>query len=292
MSFDYGGKRSYDVWFYEGPSTVTTSIDAISSSGSINTSMIDAYRQGVEMTQINHWTAGIVKIHAGEPNHVLRKNSFGIKDNSITDDNFFKDLDYFDPVKYMQAQVDPENVYILQLTYPIVTSNADQSDNYSYNGAVEPLTIRGAASFFSLDVPFEAKSVKGSIMAGNLDHRFGSDIVTQEQDHEPNSKFIPFLDTSPINISGVNQSFGYFFNEFPTLSPFVETVKTKGITVSNTTLSDSLLSNSVLAMTSSNSDTYVTDKSSCTGHGFMFDNAIGCVGGGGVDSIAFGGMSY
>lgn len=291
MSFDYGDKRNTDTWFYEGPTPVAVSNDLTDTSGSINTSLIDKFRQGVEMTNLSHWAAGIVKVHAGEPGHMLRPNSFGVKDNNITNEVFYKDLDYFDPVKYIRAQSDPTNVYILQLTYPIITPNADQSDNYAYNGTVEPLTIRAAASFFSIDVPFEAHSVKGAVMNGNLDHRFGSDALAQEFPHEPNNKFIPFLDTSPVNIPGVAQSFGYFFNEFSSITPFTER-EGKGTSLSSTTILDTTLASIMLTMTSSNSDEYVTTRQACSGHGFTFDSAIGCVGGSGVDSLAFGGMGH
>ena len=292
MSFDYGEKRNQNIWFYEGPAAKITSNDVIDSSGSINTTAIDKYRQGVEMTQLNHWAAGIVKIHAGEPDHVLKMNSYGINENNVSNEVFFKDLDYFDPVKYLESQMNPTNVYILLMTYPIITNTANQSENFSFNGTIEPLTIRAVASFFSIDVPFEAHSIKGTLMAGNQDHWYGSDQVVSIFNHEPNNKHVPYLDSCAVNIPGTQQTVGYFFNEHSNITPFYDNFISKGVMISTTTMQDMLLSNSLLMMSSSNSDNYIDDRKACVCCGFMYDNAFGSVGGGGTDSIVFGGTGY
>lgn len=63
------------------------------------------------------------------------------------------------------------------ITFPIITSDNDQIENYIFDGIIEPLTIRARASFFSIDVPFEAHEVKGAVMGGNTDTTWASDCI-------------------------------------------------------------------------------------------------------------------
>lgn len=74
-----------NVFFDEGPQVSQKKVTYISgtfrNTSSIDTSQIDAYRQGVEITLFKHFDAGTVKIHAGEPGHVLRRNHFGMNKN-------------------------------------------------------------------------------------------------------------------------------------------------------------------------------------------------------------------
>lgn len=63
-------------WFDDGPAIDVIEIPT-TMSGGIDTSAIDPWRQGVELTLAKHFDAGISKISAGEPNHILRPNSFG-----------------------------------------------------------------------------------------------------------------------------------------------------------------------------------------------------------------------
>ena len=64
-------------WFDDGPLVKrVVRIDDQNVNG-IDTSAIDAYRQGVEITTMSHFDAGMGKISAGEPGHLLRQSSFG-----------------------------------------------------------------------------------------------------------------------------------------------------------------------------------------------------------------------
>ena len=75
------GERS-EQWFDD---QIKRPILVRPTAGGIDTSAIDAWRQGVEIVTMNHFDAGIGKISAGEPGHVLRANSFGDKkDNTIS----------------------------------------------------------------------------------------------------------------------------------------------------------------------------------------------------------------
>lgn len=64
-------------WFDEGPvPRDVININTVNSGG-IDTSAIDSWRQGVEITLMSHFNAGLGKISAGEPGHLLKQNTFG-----------------------------------------------------------------------------------------------------------------------------------------------------------------------------------------------------------------------
>lgn len=64
-------------WFDEGPAPRNIMPMSTINTSSIDTSAIDAYRQGVEVTQMKHFDAGFCKITSGEPGHVLKQTDFG-----------------------------------------------------------------------------------------------------------------------------------------------------------------------------------------------------------------------
>lgn len=142
----------------------------------IDTSAIDGYRQGVELTQQKHFDAGIVKIHAGEPGHVLRKNVFG-QDRILFPEASFREVDYFNPVTFLETQGGDALFNNLTYTYPIITGDNDQLESYVFDGVIEPFPIREVAAFFSIEAPFQARSIKGSVMGGNSDQTGASDLV-------------------------------------------------------------------------------------------------------------------
>jgi hypothetical protein len=161
--------------------------------GGIDTSAIDGYRQGVELTQQKHFDAGLVKIHAGEPGHILRKNSFGMGKNYKAD-AIFEELDYFNPVNFILAQELAEPLLLNILTFPIITGDNDQIENFIFDGIIEPLPIREVSSFFSTEVPFQARTTRGTFMGGNSDQTWSSDQVLTVDYFEPEKHQIEFVD--------------------------------------------------------------------------------------------------
>jgi hypothetical protein len=96
----------------------------------IDTSPIDAYRQGVELIQEKHYTKGLVKIHSGEPGHVLKQSVFGINRNHHYKNDYFSDAS-----KYVPGDDITEN--------DLPTSGYEQSfDAEIYDGVLEPLQVR------------------------------------------------------------------------------------------------------------------------------------------------------
>lgn len=288
--FVFGEKTSGKSWFYEGPEEIFKISDAVIT-GTIDTSSVDKFRQGVEITQQKHWADGIVKIHAGETDHILRRNTFGqdapqINDEPTLGTSWYKDIDYFDPVKYVQAQEFGAYDYITNLTFPIVTSDVDQNENYIFNGVIEPLAIRSVASFFSIyGGGYEASSVKGMVMAGNSDMRLRAELVVHVRKNETSYNTTPFLDM--IDMIGITPTAAHFDDSIPVISPFDDTGGTRETTMAQILSKNASDMQIAINNLKFDTDNYVPTKSVSSTSGFVFDNTPA-----GTDSLAFGGMTY
>jgi hypothetical protein len=245
--------------------------------GSMDTAALDPYRQGVELTRLKHFDAGAsVKIHAGEPGHVLRKNLYGT-DRNFLKQNYYQDLDYFDPIEYIKSDQ-------VLVTYPIITHDSDETENYNFNGVIEPLTIRAVAALFSIDVPFEAHAVKGMMMDGNSDITTSNSRILTVDDKTTNHKITPWLDL--IDMIGTVKKIPTmaFFNDDKTyINPFND----GSIKVQLSTNMSSEMSHALLQMNPMTEDYVPNGKISATS-GWTYDDVTLK----GTDSIAFGGFGY
>lgn len=267
-------------FFDEGPNLPLTKTTSIFTS-SIDTSEIDSFRQGVEITHQKFFDAGTVKISAGEPAHVLRKNRFG-EDNVWDTDPRYADKDYFNPVTFLTAQATASPLLTSILTFPIITSDTTQISNFNFDGVIEPLTIRPAASFFSIDVPFESHGTRGEIMAGNADSLLSSDMVlTVDYFSVRQSK--PFLDM--IELFGTLSTTGFFINNALPQDPFVDKRYVENVIHSASI--DSVMLQAQSLMTGS-TDNYIPFNKRSATSGWTFDSVSGV----GTDSIAFGGRVH
>ena len=244
--------------------------------GSMDTSLIDPFRQGVEITRIKHFLAGCLpRIHAGEPGHSLRKNFYGADKNFLKKD-YYSDLDYFNPVKYiMSDQI---------LSYPIITNDTNETENYNFNGIIEPFTIRAVAALFSIDVPFEAHSVKGLMMDGNSDIAMSNNRILTVDDRTTNYKMPPWLDF--VDMIGVVKKIPtmVFFNDDKTyLNPFND-ASTKIQLSTNLSIN---MNSAVIKMSPSTEEYVFEGKISAT-CGWTYDDVWSK----GTDSIAFGGFAH
>lgn len=286
--FIFGDKTSNKSWYYEGPEE-TPKIANATITGSINTSDIDKFRQGVEITQQKHWCDGIGKIHAGETDHVLRKNAFGQDDPRINDEpalgtSWYKDIEYFDPIAYVRAQELGEYDYLTNLTFPIVTSDNDQIENYVFNGVIEPISIRAVSSFFSIYVNgYEPTGIRGAVMCGNDDIRHATDSIVHVHELDVRSNARPFLDM--IDMIGNTPTTVYFDQSIPAMLPYVD-CETREKTLSNILRSNNDISSASLGL-QFGTESYIPSGSVSPTSGFIFDNNTL-----GTDSIAFGGMTY
>jgi hypothetical protein len=162
-------------FFNDGPSSPREKANKASE---ISTTKIDAYRQGVEITQMKHFDAGIVKIHAGDPGHAKRQTEFGISHTNLTKDRAFLDNDRFVAENFIEAQRGDLS-FDETFTLPIATSGDGEVETENYDGVIEPLTIRGIVSRNSVDAPFESHDIKGGLMAGGTDFNLASSQITQ-----------------------------------------------------------------------------------------------------------------
>lgn len=295
--------------FDEGPVIINRAVGVNSSS--IDTSAIDQFRQGVEIT-LNKHTIGLFKIYAGTPGHIIQPLSLGISEYDIVSTGSFHDIDYFDPVFYLTAQ---QSNLSSSLTFPIVAGDSNSAANYDFNGIIEPFSIRPLVSFFSIEFPFESRAFRGAVMAGNSEVRkFSSDQILTV-DYVP-TKLIPTktLDTGSIAggrgyenkawfldaaISLLSSSYLSTTTDIPTLGagytnpdlnnvdPFNDSqdyLRSLGITIAKHGVD---MVNAFSTMTGSR-DNYVPPGKRSATAGFVY----GDTGYAGTDSIAFGGMTY
>ena len=279
-------------FFDEGP-TIVVRASAAHNTSSIATIDIDGWRQGVELTQQRHFDAGLVKIHAGEPGHILKKNRYGM-DKNFRNSPIFEELDYFQPVKFMLAQDVLSPIDFNVITFPIITSDNDQIENFIFDGIIEPLIIRAKASFFSIDVPFDAHEPRGALMAGNTDSTWGTDVV-QTVYHHDGKQITGFLDQYADAVMFEGQAApgymvpvsGFFHIEKRPCVPFNDTRYPRNAPIP--TNYDSDLFDVVANMSGSTEgyiNTIINERSATSGWDYDGNVTIG------TDSIAFGGMTH
>ena len=245
----------------------------------IDTAQIDPYRQGVELTSYKQFYSGIdrgvCKIHAGEPGHVLRKNNFGT-DRNFRKENYYYDIEYFNAVTYLNS----DRVY----TYPIITGDNSETENYNFNGVIEPLTIRALVSFFSIDVPFEAHDIKANIEDGNGDITRSHSKVISIYERNPSHRIVPWLDMIDM-VGEVKKipTMGFFNDDKSFITPFNDQ-KNKVELSSNL---EGTMKTAVERLKGS-TENYVPDLYVSAPCGWMYDDVTAK----GTDSLAFGGLAY
>jgi hypothetical protein len=288
----YSSAQQYDQIdihsFDEGP-LFTKKLKVINSS-SISTKEIDAFRQGVEITQEKYAFGGAgAKIYAGTPGHIIRPNSYGVNNLDIISEKSYIEIDYFNPIDYLKAQ-EPGTTLAKVITFPIITDDCNQQENYILNGIIEPLTIRPVISFFSIEFPFESHAMRASFMGGNSDPRFfsGEQVLTVDYLDFTNENY--YLDAFG-NTSGEGgmpiQTIGYVSERYNHISPFDDNkiyLRTFGITVE--THGEDMVK--VFEIMTGSTGNYVPPNKKSSTSGFVYDN-IGSIG---TDSIAFGGLTY
>lgn len=266
--------------------TIHTRISA-SLTGGMDTSGIDSFRQGVELTRDLHHCQGIIKIHAGEQNHQLPQRQFGMNKEQIDPDNVrFTEIDLFDPVAFVAQQQLTGS--FPSITYPIVfrTSILRRANQGNVlDGIIEPLAIRHVAQFCSIDAPFESHAVYGSIESGNHNKFVGSDVITQRYQFDEESLGFHAYEDQADTANGVPTGLGFFPNSSRVISPFLDGQLTNGIN-----LPRDADSNITLAMRDMNpsSDGYAPEGYKISSCGFTLQTHDGS----GADSIAYGNLKY
>lgn len=292
----FSGKRmAYDDVVYNS-STYATSSTTVDPSGnsrpilSLNvdyyaSSSIDIYRQGTEIKNQRQWTAGTVKISAGTPGHLYQSNRYGISDLSLVDPDTYYEIEVFDPIKFVETGGDPE-----LFTYPIITADYNQLENYILNGIIEPFPIRSVISNFSINFPFEPHSFRGDFGNGNMNHKFASDQVFSvdyfEPQRENKQNFLDAVDYVSFGSgsTSVGTYIGYLNLDENFVSAFEDVVPSRGY-INSASYPNDLL-NVVYSMLPGGT-TYITNKERSATCGFVYGDATQ-----GTDSIAYGGLLY
>lgn len=257
--------------FYKSNATTLTS--------SINTIDVDAYRQGVELTDIKHYDAGSFKIFAGEIGHQIKSTTFGIQKNFRADSKYFADIARFNPVDFINLEVSFKQVYS---NWPIVVDDYNAESSFDMNGIMEPLTIRNVVMFNNLEHPFNYHSVRGTLMLGNESPFNTVDLVSHISNFDIRIKHNEFYDD------------GYFDNYDAVTTPFNDIQLTKDFLLSSSISVDmyNALNQTYISGTTSmnyaTADQYIHYNEISATTGFMFDDVQGV----GADSIAFGGLVY
>lgn len=273
----------HTLFFDEGPrvhnakSAVTSSL-----SGAMDTRASDPYAQGVEISRQSQYDAGLVKIWSGEPGHVMLYTRYGMDKNYLPNPGF-AEMDYFNPVTYVKAQEEVSPLWWNIFTFPIITGDNDQAENYDFNGIIEPLSIRQAVAFFSIDAPLEIRSIKASMVGGNQNQIGGADRIMSVDYFEPNREMIGFLDM--VDMFQGKPTVGYFRHEFATLPPFKDERLIRNQPLEGTEPQDVVTAMSLMTGSTDNYVRYNQRSNTC---GWYYDNNSGV----GTDSLAFGGMTY
>lgn len=188
------------------------------STGSLDTSAIDAFTQGVELSQLKRHDAGLVKVWSGEPGHEMQVTWYGEAGPGITDPYSDDATSYFTdpssivktnpvfPVLVFPIQAAAQNTNLRTLRYETknFTRGAAKTKTYRtdqdvagiiLNGIIEPLVIRMQPSFYSSDVPVDPHSVGGSAGVGNQDVNQSSDQVVTVDYYDPLLQQVPFIDS-------------------------------------------------------------------------------------------------
>jgi hypothetical protein len=238
-----------DAWFQNDTVPLNVEIKDV-----YDTREIDAYRQGVEITRLRHYDAGVVKIHAGEPLHILRKNRFGMDSFGRTKTSWYSDNEKFYSLNYMRAQDGAESFEDWSITYPWYLDQEIETESGKYDGVIEPLSIRSVLDRSTIDDPYEMHSMWGQMMGGMPDPWRASSLLLNIDYFETETKIIGFNDM------------GYFVRRQSSQGYF-----------------DDCYVNPL-----GKSDILVSPKKVSATSGWDFDNNSGV----GTDSIAFGGMGY
>jgi len=268
------------AYFDDGPRVTNRNPSSRGTSSDLTGSY--PFLQGVEVSQQAQYDAGLVKIWSGNPGHRLPPSTFG-QDKNFFPDPGFADMDLFDPVRYLQSQADASPLTAPIFTFPIVTGDNDQLENFNFNGIIEPLTIRPVVAFFSTDVPFEVHTVRATLMAGNTNQVNGTEQVLTVDRYEPTREIVGYLDM--VDIIEGHPLNGFFRHEFTTVLPFVDQRLVRN-DVPDLGLDPGMAA--ALSLMTGSTDNYMGPDQRSATCGWYYDNNAST----GTDSLAFGGMTY
>jgi hypothetical protein len=266
--------------------------------GSMDTSNIDAYRQGVELTLIKHYDKGIVKIHAGEQGHIVKQNTFGMDAPTFAGIRF-SDLDRIDGISLMKANLLTSTRFKKLLALPNTVIDDGIRIETVGNGTLEPLTIRRSKPISSSLAPSDPHPVLGAIMGGNLDRNGtkAADRVLTVDFFDPFHVQRPYVDTFYRVYASASLG-GAFSTKKAATAAFFDVTLSRGTlpilivgpqsAKARSVNADEAAMNAALSLMTGSTDNYVPYNKVSATSGWTFDTTAGI----GTDSLAFGGQVH
>lgn len=252
--------------FDEGPTVLRWKpAGADSVSGSLNNlSSSYPYLQGVEITKQSQYASGLFKIWSGDPQHRLRQTVFGQER-------------VFSRARFVESDRFSALALVRDHATSLSSDNDGPIESYSYNGIIEPLTIRRSVSLSTL-ANAEPRSVKATVMGGVVDVTgASSEVMSVDVADEP-------IVTAGFIDGTLKQRL-----ERPTvglLAPFADVRLVRSVPAVGSEPADMVTALS--AMTGSSTDGYVRHDQRSAPCGWYYDNNVRP----GTDSLAFGGMTH
>ena len=222
-----------------------------------------------------------------EPNYVLNHQTFGIQPD-FKGGRPYVDSDVYSASFYLQQQE-------YSMMWPVVLDNEAAEDAaFSYNGVIEPLTIRkyiaGTSTYIGNHFDPEPYSVKGTMHSGEFfETRFRRSVPGSNWFEPTGSVGIaPFADIDAALIlremaQYLSHSIAITDDAFIEATPWNDTTSPREMfkEVRDKPIRNFLISSSV----SASFDYRPSENAKSAGTGFTYDNALF-----GLDSIAFGGI--
>jgi hypothetical protein len=240
---------------------------------------VDKFRQGVEITTERHRADGVLlRLNTTRNlNHQVEPNIFGQDGMFTLNENLFVDGDRHDPSQRVNTS----------------SLEAVADGPFSFNGVIEPLTIRDKVTGLGVESPFFAHDVFGNLQGGNEDPLKRSDQILQFIPLPAVSASVqePWLDSEETagSTNGAIRIPGYIMDEVRLIRPFDDSASGtlfsgapgEGRAANNQDVVDALRD-----MTGSVDNDFRPFKHKSATAGFIYENNTEI----GTDSIAFGGL--
>ena len=228
----------------------------------------------------NFYDEGSIEILGNKKNKVVPSHESERRDlgtaKLFMDETPFHDYSYAFGANVIEMQGDPSSGYqLLDLLYPFVLDLEGPNDPGSYDGVIEPFTIRSWITRQSIDRPYSARRVRGAISNFHED-QFGTSIEISQKRFIKVQKIRPYMEYGDGYNRPIEPKHGYFADEPNFVIPMVE----KSLENELSKKIDPEISK-VLSSVSINSTNLGSDFLSSTSGYTFFDNENG------TDSIAF-----
>lgn len=248
-------------------------------SSSLDTTAVDMFRQGVEVTTWRHWAQGIVKITAGEPGHIVQPENYGLR-SPILKGQVLVDKDAVDPVKFINASTNlTHRTSYLFASWPPANLSRTESSEFLLDGVLDAVDVRNVNACFGGDVPYEGRGVRGAVMAGNIDEQGRSDIIVTYIEPITSGSFPAYKDIP--DTYGLRWPNTRYHLDIASLQPFTDRTIYLGEEESP---SDPQIVAIVNHITGSGD--FLPPGCRASTSGWVYDDGVG------TDSIAFGGLTY